>query len=188
KVYDSTTAATVTLADDKVDGDLVTLNYSSASFADKNVGVGKPVSVSGISISGGDAGNYLANTTASTTADITSRGLLVTATGINKVYDSTAAATVTLAGNPVSGDEVDLAYAAASFNNKNVGIGKPVSVSGIALSGPDAPNYTQNTTASTTADITSRPLVVTATGINKVYDGTTVATVTLATNPLAGDT
>ena len=33
-------------------------SYTSASFADKNVGNGKPVSVSGIAISGADAGNY----------------------------------------------------------------------------------------------------------------------------------
>ena len=38
----------------------------SATFADKNVGTGKAVTVSGIAITGGgDAGNYtLANTTA----------------------------------------------------------------------------------------------------------------------------
>ena len=43
-------------------------------------------------------------------------------------------------------------------------------------------NYTSNTTASTTADITAKALTVTATGINKVYDGTTTATVTLSDN------
>ena len=36
----------------------MTLGYSSASFNNKNVGTGKPVSVSGITISGADAGNY----------------------------------------------------------------------------------------------------------------------------------
>ena len=51
---------------------------------------------------------------------------------------------------------------------------------GSRISGADAGNYTFNTTATTTADITAAALTVTATGVNKVYDGTTTATVTLA--------
>ena len=88
----------MTLATDAIGGDAVTAAYTSASFADKNVGNGKTVSVSGISISGADAGNYtLLNTTASTTANITPRDLTVSATGVNKEYDGTTSATVTLA-------------------------------------------------------------------------------------------
>src|SRR5439155_6594524 len=101
KVYDGNTSATVTLSSDKISGDDVNLAYASANFSDKNVGTGKSVSVSGISIWGGtDAGNYtLANTTASTTADITPRSLTVSATGVNKVYDGNTSATVTLSSN-----------------------------------------------------------------------------------------
>ena len=62
-------------------GDSLNASYTSASFADKHVGAGKPVSVSGISLSGVDAGNYQASTTASTTADITARVLTVSAAG-----------------------------------------------------------------------------------------------------------
>ena len=69
-------------------------------------------------------------------------------------------------------------YTGASFASKNVGTVKPVLVSGITISGTDAGNYTVNTTASSTADITAKTLTVSATGINKVYDGTTTATVT----------
>ena len=57
------------------------------------------------------------------------------------------------------------------FNDKNVGIAKPVNVSGITLTGTDAGNYTFNTTATTSADITARALSVTAAGVNKVHDG-----------------
>jgi hypothetical protein len=180
KVYDGNATATVTLSDNKVSGDAVTDAYTSASFNDKNVGTGKPVSVSGVSISGADAGNYtLGNTTASTTADITGITLTVSAAGINKVYDGNATATVTLSDNKVFGDDVTDAYTSASFNDKNVGTGKPVSVSGISISGADAGNYTLgNTTASTTADITGITLTVSAAGINKVYDGNATATVT----------
>src|SRR5207248_67694 len=119
KVYDGTTAATVTLSDDRISGDVVTDSYTSASFANKNVGTGKTVSVSGISISGTDAGNYTFNTTASTTADITARALTVSATGVNKVYDGTATATVTLSDDRVSGDVFTDSDTAATFANKN---------------------------------------------------------------------
>src|SRR5262249_692405 len=135
-----------------------------------------------------DAGNYSFNSTASTTANISARALSVTATGSNKVYDGTISATVTLADNRVVGDSLSTSYGSASFVNKNVGTGKTVSVSRIRVSATHAANYSANTTASTTADITARALVVSATGVNKVYDGSTSATVTLSDNRLAGDT
>ena len=107
KVYDATTTATVNLTTDAIGGDDVTPSYTSATFANKNVGTSKTVSVSGISVSGADAGNYnLLNTTASTTANITQRNLTVTATGVNKVYDATATATVNLTTNALGGDTV----------------------------------------------------------------------------------
>jgi hypothetical protein len=77
--------------------------YTTATFSDKNVGNGKAVSVSGISISGTDAGNYTFNAAATTVADITGKALTVTATGIDKVYDGNATATVTLSDNRTCG-------------------------------------------------------------------------------------
>jgi hypothetical protein len=187
KVYDGTTAATVSLTDDRVSGDVITVTYSSALYADKNVGTTKPVSVTGVSITGADAGNYTFNTTASTTADITARALAISATGVNKVYDGTTAAMVTLADDRVAGDAITTSFTSAVFTDKNVGTGKTITVTGISISGTDAGNYTFNTSTTTTANITSRALAVTATGINKVYDGTTAATVTLADDRIAGD-
>src|SRR5207237_277559 len=160
-----------------VAGDFCTDRYTSAAFADKNVGTAKTVSVSGISISGADAANYTANTTASTTANITARALTVGATGQNKVYDGTATATVTLSDDRVSGDLLTDSYTTA----------KTVTVTGISISGADAANYTANTTASTTANITARVLAIAATGVNKVYDGSASATVTLNDDRVSGD-
>jgi hypothetical protein len=164
KTYDGTAAATVTLSDNGVPGDAVSDSYTTALFADKNVAIGKNVTVSGISISGADAGNYkLMSTTASTTANITARGLTVSAHGVNKVYDGATTATVTLTDDRVAGDSVSDSYAIASFADKHVGIAKPVSVNGIAISGTDAGNYIlSNTTATTTASITARPVAVSA--------------------------
>src|SRR5207249_517176 len=149
--------------DDRVSGDVFTDSYTSAAFDNKNVGTAKPVSVSGISISGTDAGNYTFNTSATTTANITPRALTISAAGVNKVYDGNTTATVTLSDNRVSGDVFTDSYTSATFNNKTVGTAKPVSVSGISISGTDAANYTFNTTSSTTANITARALTVSAT-------------------------
>src|SRR5439155_2457322 len=99
-----------------------------------------------------------------------------------RVYDGTTNAAVTLSDNRVAGDTLSTSYTGASFANKNVGTAKTVSVSGIAITGADAANYTANTTASTTANITARSLAVSAMGVNKVYDGNTTATATLPAN------
>ncbi|WP_374581737.1 YDG domain-containing protein [Pseudoduganella sp.] len=188
RVYDGSTAASVNFGDNRVAGDDLALS-GNAAFADKNAGNGKTVSVSGITLSGADASNYtLSATTASTTANITQRALAVTASAAGKVYDQTTAASATLADNRVSGDALTLGYGAAAFSDKNAGNGKTVNVTGITLGGTDAANYTlAATSASTTANITPRTLTATATGGNKVYDGTVAAVVTYADNRLAGD-
>src|SRR5207249_3963127 len=155
--------------------DVFTTSYTSAAFSNKNVGTAKPVSVSGISISGADAGNYTPNATASTSADITARPLVVSATGVNRPYDGTTVATVTLSDNRVSGDVFTDSYTSAAFGDKNVGTAKPGSVSGVSISGTDAGNYTANTTASTTANISTRAITVTAVTDSKQYNQTTAS-------------
>ena len=188
KVYDRKTTAAVAFSDDRVAGDTLTVR-GTASFSDKNVGTGKTVSVTGISISGINSDNYsLTSTTASTTADITAKPLTVSAIGKKKVYDGTTTATVIFSNNRVAADTLTVS-GTASFADKNVGTGKTVSVTGISISGVDAGNYIlTDTTASTTASITARRLTVTATGINKVYDGTTAAAVNFSDNRVADDT
>src|SRR5205823_1379388 len=155
KVYDGTATATVTLSDNRLSGDVFTDAYTSATFANKNVGVGKTISVTGISISGADAGNYSpVNATATATADITARGLTVSATADDKVYDGNATAIAHLSDDRLAGDSLTGSYGSATFDSKNVGTGKTVSVAGISVSGSDAGNYNlANTTATTTANI-----------------------------------
>ena len=150
KVYDGDNIATVNLTDDRVAGDTLIVNYASALFDNKNVGTGKPVDVTGITVTGADAANYTFNTIATTTADITARALTVNATGVDKVYDGNDIATVTLSDNRVAGDVLTVTYGSALFNDKNVGVNKSVSVSGINVTGADVGNYTFNTTDTTT--------------------------------------
>ena len=85
-------------------------------------------------------------------------------TANNKVYDGTAAATIatrTLA-SVIGGDAVSLVGGSATFSDKNVGNGKTVTATGLSLSGSAAGNYSVNSTATTTANITPAPLTITA--------------------------
>jgi hypothetical protein len=155
-MYDTTSAAAVILSDDRVAGDNFTDSYTTASFADKVVGTSKGVIASGIAIAGPESGNYSANATAVTTANITTKPLTVTAAGVNKVYDGTTAATVTLSDDRFAGDVFTDSYANAAFSDPNVGTGKTVTVNGISIAGTDAGNYAlSDTSVTTTADIIS---------------------------------
>jgi YDG domain len=180
KVYDGDASATVDFTgaslDGVVSGDSVSIDHGAytATFGNKSVGQGKPVTVTGVTLGGGDAGNYALSQPSGLTADITARDLTVTAHGVDKIYDGTSDATVTLTTDELSGDAVSAAYTSASFANDHAGAGKPVSVNGISISGADAGNYhLTNTTATTTAAIDQRPITVTAVADTKVYDGTT---------------
>ncbi|MDO9023618.1 YDG domain-containing protein, partial [Zwartia sp.] len=188
KVYDTTTTGTLSFDGTPTDASAVTLNAGTATFDDKNVGDSKTVTYSGYSLGGVDTNLALYSSSGTHTANITPAALVVTATGIDKVYDATVTGTVSLAATPLAGDTVILANTAADYLDKNVGVDKTINVSGISLSGTDAGNYTANTTAVTTATITPAPLIVSATGIDKVYDTTVTGPVTLAATPLAGDT
>jgi len=190
RVYNGGTAdiANLTPDDSVVTGDVLSFSYASANFLDKNVGVGKAVNVSGISIGGSDGGNYaLENTTALAHADITPRMLKVSASGANRVYDGSRNATVTLADDRLAGDVLSVSDEAATFSDKNVGTAKAVNVTGIEVAGTDAANYAYNTSTTTTADITARTLTVSASGVNRIYDGGTGGSAILADNRVAGD-
>jgi filamentous hemagglutinin family protein len=197
KVYDTTTTATLngTAGVVALGGDVVTVGGGSGTFADKNVGNGKAVTVSGYTLGGADAGNYTVVQPTGVTANITPANLAVTGVGANnKVYDTTTTATLsgTAAVTALGGDTVTVGgTGSGNFANKNVGNGKVVTVTGYTLSGADAGNYTVVQPTAVTANITPASLVVTGVGANnKVYDTTTTATLngTAAVTALGGDT
>jgi hypothetical protein len=156
------------------------------------VGTGKTVTVSGLALSGADAGNYVI-TPPTTTADISAATLTVTGiTAGSKTYDGTTAASLDTSAaalsGVVAGDDVTLVTSGATgaFDTKDVGTGKTVTVSGLTLSGADAGNYVI-TPPTTTADISAAPLTVTGiTAGNKTYDGTTAATLDTSAAALSG--
>ena len=143
------------------------------TFNDKTVGVNKPLTPAGIVNDGNGGNNYMVTFVPNNTGIITPAVLTVSATGINKVYDGTVNATVNLSDNRIAGDVLTTGYGAASFLDKNVGVGKTVNVTGITVVGADAGNYTFNNTAVTVANITVLPITVTAVTDTKVYDTTT---------------
>jgi hypothetical protein len=81
KVYDGTVIATLNAANATLQGvipadaSLLSLQSGSkaGSFADKNVGVGKPVTASGFTLSGASAGNYTLSQPTGLTASITAK-------------------------------------------------------------------------------------------------------------------
>ena len=201
KVYDGNTTASVSFAGATLNGvvapDVVTINSSSysATFANKNIGTAKPVTVTGVTLSGADAGNYTVSQPSGLTADITAKTLSVSFQADNKAYDGNTSATIKSSPAPalvgvVSGDVVVLGTggASASFDTKNVGTGKTVTGSGFTKSGADAGNYVfASPQGTTTADITAKNLTISgAVAQNKVYDGNTTASVSFAGATLNG--
>ncbi|WP_322963859.1 YDG domain-containing protein [Sphingomonas fuzhouensis] len=188
KVYDAGTAAVIDVSglglSNTVAGDDVHLNLSGAtgSFANKNVGVAKTVTLSTAgALTGADAGNYSFTASApTTTANITSASLAVAGVSASsKVYDASTVAYLTGGSvNPLASDVVTLVKTGASgaFADKNVGTGKAVTASGYTISGTDAGNYTLVQPSGLTADITQASLTISGvTAANKVYDATRTA-------------
>ena len=174
RVYDGSVTAMLsgTVFVSALGNDAVNLaGTGSGTFTNKNVGTSKTVSISGFSLSGADAANYTLVEPTNVTANITARPLTVSATGFDKIYDGTTSAAVTLTDNRIAGDSLVAGYTSSGFADANVGTGRAVNVSGISLTGTDAGNYTYNTSAATTANITAAPLAITANAAGKTYDG-----------------
>ena len=196
KVYNATTEASVTgtpivtpLGNDVV----AVTGTASGNFADKHVGVGKSVLLAGLSIDSttADAGNYVLTNDIGLTASITKRDLTVSGTSVaNKVYDTTTTATLTggtLVG--VQGSDALTLAQSGTFSDKNAGEGKTVTASN-TLAGADRNNYNFIQPTGLTGTITKAALTVTGLVVtDKVYDGTTTASVAgnAVAHPLAGD-
>ncbi|MBK7685925.1 MAG: hypothetical protein IPJ25_07855 [Rhodocyclaceae bacterium] len=178
KVYDKT----ITLAspsftlNNVANGDLLTVGATTIYTDNVNVGANKPLSASNVVISGAKVGNYSYPTTASGSGSITARPITLTGVTIaDKVYDGTVAATLSggaTFGNVIVGDIVNVSSigGTASFLDPNAGTNKSVTVGGMSLSGADSSNYSLSTTTfSSAANISQRPISVTANPLSKIY-------------------
>ncbi|WP_210488360.1 YDG domain-containing protein [Rufibacter aurantiacus] len=190
KVYNGDNNASATLVG-VVNGDDVTLT-GTFSFVDKNVGNEKIVNVIGLGLSGTKSGNYILDGSSAITANITAKELTISGlSAVSRVYDGTRSASLSGAPvlNGVFNQEVSLnpnAVGIASFDTKNFGTGKAVTVTGFTLIGNGVSNYSL-TQPTLRADVTQRTLIVTASGQDKIYNGDVAATVVLTTDKIQGD-
>lgn len=162
KVYDGTAAGTITsfgTLENTLSGDDVTMVTGTAAYDSKNVGVGKPVTFTGFTLTGAKADNYrLADQPAPVTADITAKEITLEVTVKDKPFDgSTSAEIDTLTHTDfVEGDDITLVNGIPSFAYANVGRDIPVSFTEFRLEGADAGNYilTNSIPENLTASIT----------------------------------
>ena len=174
KTYDGTDAATIssgTVFAGLVSGDTVTLG-GTATFADKNAGDGKTVSLASPSLGGTDGGNYsLSGSVGTVTANIAKKTLTPVYSASDKLFDGSNVATVTLdSDDRISGDVLTISYVSATFADSAIGAGKDVTISDISVSGTDSGNYELNATSQTlTASITNNAPVVTTSSNNTPY-------------------
>lgn len=158
--YTPTASELTTLASFLVGGD--TLTSIALAFTDKNAGTNnKTLAISNATIEDGNSGsNYAITYTNNTTSTIDKIALTLSgAIASNKVYDGLTSATMSSWGTLngiLSGETVTInsGGATAAFADKNVGTGKTVNITGLALGGANAGNYSAGTSLSATADIT----------------------------------
>ncbi len=141
------------------------------------------------SLSGAASGNYQLVSGGSTMGSLVIAAKTLTLSSLtanNKVYDATTTATITSYGTLIgdarssndnryyAGDTVELvkSNATANFSDPNVGTGKTVTVTGLALSNS---NYTL-VNPTTTANITAQALNLLAITGSRRYNGTTLFT------------
>jgi hypothetical protein len=187
KPYDGTTAATLVTNGASLNGvvgsDAVTLVTTNATgtFANKDVGTGKTVTVAGLTLSGTGAGNY-SLTQPTTTADIQQRTLTASFTADSKAYDGTTAAVINgrSVSNKVGMEDVNITGGTATFDNATVGTGKTVTATGFTLAGADVANYSLGAVTSwtTTAAISQATAAFSNLSVSPITYGATTATVT----------
>ncbi len=159
KVYDQTNTATLSsnnvVLDGVASGDVANVALSTngytATFADANVGDGKTVTVSGLTLTGSAAAGYTL-TQPTLTGNITPAPVTISSglAADSKVYDRTTTATISsnnvvlsgLMGDDASSVALSTNGYTATFASRSADTGKAVTVSGLALTGGDAGDLT----------------------------------------------
>ena len=183
KTYDGTTDATLSggTVTGLVGSDVVTVSATGA-FADVNVGTGKTVTISGLTLGGADAGNYeldASNSQASTTADITAKTLTVTAEAKSKVYGETDPALTYTSAGLVGNDQ--LTGSLTREAGENVG---SYSITQGTLSASS--NYTLTFTGSSMT-IGQKEAALSWSDLSFTYDGSEHVPTATVSNLVSGD-
>nr|MCR5399895.1 InlB B-repeat-containing protein [Lachnospiraceae bacterium] len=202
KQYDAATTATFDTSSavlgGMISGDSLGVNVTGA-FADKNVGNSKTVNISGYTLTGTSAGNYVlaaSGNQSTATAAITAKAVTIKGvTAADKVYNGNNNATIT--GTPVlegviAGDsvDVDVTGASAKFEDKKAGDAKKVTFSGYKLldTSADSANYSLTAQpAPVTAKISKAEVTISnISAKNKVYNGDAKAELDVSNVTISG--
>ncbi|RYD96025.1 MAG: gliding motility-associated C-terminal domain-containing protein, partial [Sphingobacteriales bacterium] len=165
-------------------------NVSTApiqKFDNKNIGSGKTLTASGLTLNDGNSGNnYIVNYVANTNGVITAKSINVTAQADSRTYNGTnSSAVAPVVDALANGDNIATAPI-QTFNNKNVGSGKTLTASGLVLNdGNSGNNYSLNYVASTGGSITAKSINVTAQADSRTYNGTNASALAPVVDALA---
>ena len=165
-----------------------TLSGGTFAFADKNVGTGKTVTTSGVTVGDGvNTGNYAITYLNNTASTITQAGLILNTSNVSKTYDGglTALGTAVVSGGTLfTGDS--LSGGTFAFTNKNVGTGKTVTTRGVTVGdGTNNSNYLVSYVNNTASAISQAALSLSSSTVSKIYDGGLTA---LSTAVVSGGT
>ncbi|MDP2136430.1 MAG: MBG domain-containing protein [Candidatus Didemnitutus sp.] len=182
RVYNGTTIfAGSNLTATGVNGETFTVTGAGASgnLGTKNVQTNQALaSVTGLALGTGNSGaavstNYNALATNNSSVSVTPKALTIAGfASNNKTYDGTTTAIIATSGTlsgVVSGDTVGFSNTGATFDTKNVGTGKTVTLNGVALTGGDQQNYNYTATTTDLSDITPATLTYAANAANRLY-------------------
>ena len=170
KTYDGNNTATINSAGSLsgvVTNYVVSVSNTGATFADQHVGTDKTVTLNGVSLGGTDASNYNIASSATDTANISARGITLTADAQSKTYGNadpalTYSGSISLVGTDTyigaltraSGENV----ASYAINRGTLAIND----------GNNGNNYAVTYVGHNLA-ITQRPITLTATPVTKTY-------------------
>jgi hypothetical protein len=177
RVYDGTTAVTVSITlTNLVGSDVVTLTATGATTS-ATAGTGKTVTISNISEpSGLAAANYTKPASIpSTTVTISKLTLTATAAATDRVYNDSMTVAVTITPTNTVGSDVVTLTATGSMANANAGTNKTVTITpaDMTLGGAAAANYDKPAgNVTTTVNITKASISPVVTQANINYGGT----------------
>ena len=173
KTYDGTNSATVSVSDNRLSGDVLSISRSATFTAGADAGTGKAIGVTDVLLSGADAANYsLAATTGSATANITPAALTVRANDDAKfvtLSDANGYAGVTYTGF-VNGETALALGGTLAISRSNSSTNTAGSYSGVlVLSGLSSNNYSISYVRGDYTIVPANQLVVKVSNASTVY-------------------
>lgn len=189
KEYDGNQTASATgtaVLNGVANGHTVTISGTPVfQFADATIANGKPITVTGYTLSGTNSADYSLVQPSNLTGNITTKALTITGiSGTSRPYnglrDATLTGTATL--NGVVGSESVSLSSPSSFTFASAGVGTGIAItpaSDFTISGSHASNYTLTQPTGISANIIEKGLMISGlTATDKEYDGHRNVTVT----------